>query len=68
MTVTPGGTTDDATGDATETGSGDSSESAGSDDEDGCQSAQPSSLFALLTLLMVLYFQRREKAKPVKVR
>ena len=65
---TSGGTTDDATDDATETGSGDSSESAGSDDEDGCQSAQPSSLLALLTLLMVLYFQRREKAKPVKVR
>lgn len=47
-----------------------SSESGGSesDDDDGCQSAQPSSVLALLVLLAALFYQRRERLKPVKVR
>ena len=61
---TAGGTNDSDP----ETGGSDSGESSDGGDEDGCQSAQPSSMLALLALLMVLYFQRRERAQPVKVR
>ena len=53
---------------APETGGSDGGESSDSGDEDGCQSAQPSSMLALLALLMVLYFQRRVRAQPVKAR
>ena len=61
---TAGGTTDSTS----ETGGGDSGESAGSGDDDGCQSIQASSAFALLLLLLVLYFQRPTRWKAIRVR
>lgn len=47
---------------------GSESGGSGSDDDGGCQSTQPSSVLALLVLFGALFYQRRQRLQPVRIR